>query len=289
MESTGTGYLLRSQPGAPEPQNGNAALLSALQGLGWPAKAAAELTRGAHTLSYEKRAQIFGVRESADLVYILLSGEVKLEFQAPQGARLLVSIARSGQMLGVLVPVSNVAPAGDHPEQFFSAHALSRCRVAIIPASRIVQALHRLSPDQVVHVLDRSREQWTRLSCRLLSFLTMTVRERLTHVIDEIADSFSVLDARGRMITLRLSHDDFAALVGASRPMVSKHLKELSNQGVLKKQQGRYVVTGHRLSDAQRRDLIGDSGEQAGNGDRATSGGRRMIAPNGARRPLRSM
>jgi hypothetical protein len=44
---------------------------------------------------------------------------------------------------------------------------------------------------------------------------------RLT-AISEIAESFGLPNARCCLTTLRLSHEDFAALVGASRPMVSK-------------------------------------------------------------------
>ena len=43
------------------------------------------------------------------------------------------------------------------------------------------------------------------------------------------------------MITPRLSHEDRAALVGASRPIVS-NLKELASDGVLTKRQGRYMM-----------------------------------------------
>jgi CRP-like cAMP-binding protein len=222
-------------------QNGYASLISALEEFDWPPRAATELAGGAHIVPYDKRSTIFHAGETADLVYILLSGEVKLQFDADDGASLLVSIARSGQMLGVFAPGSGPVRR-ERAEQLFTAHALSRCKVAIIPTARAVHALQSLPPEQLVRVLERSREQWAQLCCRLLSFLTMTVRRRLTHAIEEIADSFGVADARGRLITLRLSHEDLAALVGASRPMVSKHLKELASDGVLTKQQGRYVV-----------------------------------------------
>jgi CRP/FNR family transcriptional regulator, cyclic AMP receptor protein len=222
-------------------QNGHASLVSALEDFNWPAKAAAELSRGAHIVPYEKRSIVFHAGETADLVYMLLSGEVKLQFDADVGASLLVSIARAGQMLGVFAPDARLSGAAK-PEQLFTAQALSRCKVAIIPTARVAHALHHLPAEHLVRVLERSREQWMHLCCRLLSFLTMSVRRRLTHTIAEIADSFGVADARGRLITLRLSHEDFAALVGASRPMVSKHLKELTSEGVLTRQHGRYVV-----------------------------------------------
>jgi CRP-like cAMP-binding protein len=252
-------------------QTGQVSLVDALEEFHWPAKAAAELARGAHIVPYEKRSTIFNAGETADLVYILLSGEVKLQFDGDDDASVLVSIARGGQMLGVFAPDSG-SPLRAKPEQPFTARALSRCRVAIIPTARVAQALHRLPAERLVQVLERSREEWTHLCYRLLGFLTMGVRRRLTRAIGEIADNFGVADARGRLIPLRLSHDDLAALVGASRPMVSKHLKELASEGVLVKQQGRYVVL---PQDASRIAEGGDGGHPTmANGSRARSGAR---------------
>lgn len=222
-------------------QNGHASLISALEAFDWPTKAAADLARGAHIVPYDKRSTIFHAGETADLVYVLLGGEVKLQFDADDGASMLVSIARGGQMLGLFAPDGGLS-ARVKPEQLFTAQALSRCKVAIIPTARAAHTLHQLPTEQLVRVLEYGREQWANLCCRLLGFLTMNVRERLTRALAEIADNFGIADARGRLITLRLSHEDLAALVGASRPMVSKHLKELTGDGVLTKQQGRYVV-----------------------------------------------
>ena len=119
-------------------QNGHVSLISTLEEFDWPAKAAAELARGAHIVPYEKRSTIFHAGESADLVYVLLSGEVKLQFGADDGASLLVSIARGGEMLGVLAPDGG-SSSGSKPGQLFTANALSRCKVAIIPTTASVK------------------------------------------------------------------------------------------------------------------------------------------------------
>ncbi len=217
-------------------------LTAALESHAWPSRQAAELARGAHVVPYGKRGVIFHAGESADLVYVLLQGVVKLLFGGGGGGGgLLVRIARRGALLGVFAPDGGPSILA-RSEQLFTAQALSPCRVAILPTARIAQVLHQLSPAQMVRVLEHSREQWTALSQRLLAYLTMTVRERLLHAVGEVAAAFGSDDTRGRLISLRLSHDDLAALVGASRPMVSKHLKELAGQQVLVKHQGRYLL-----------------------------------------------
>jgi CRP/FNR family cyclic AMP-dependent transcriptional regulator len=218
------------------------ALHSLLQGLGWPAEAAAGVAECAHSVTYEKDATVFHAGEPTDLLYVLLSGEVKLYYGTAGGERLLVAIARSGQILGF---TDLEAGEGRDREQtqLFTAQALSRCKVAIISRARVARALRDLPGEQLVRIMGSLNEEWVRFCCRFLTFLTMNVRSRLAYTIAEIADRFGIADARGKLITLKLSHEDFAELVGASRPMVSKHLKELAKAGIFRKENARYILS----------------------------------------------
>ena len=219
--------------------------------LGWPAETAAEIAQCAHIVSYEKDATVFHAGEPTDLLYVLLSGEAKLYYGTAGGDRLLVAIARSGQILGL-----TDMDAGESREieqkQLFTAQTLSRCKVAIIAWARVARALRDLPGQQLVQIVRRVNDEWVALCCRFLTFLTMDVRSRLAYTIADIAERFGIPDARGKLITLKLSHEDFAELVGASRPMVSKHLKELAKAGIFAKENARYILANgdHLMSPA---------------------------------------
>ena len=210
--------------------------------LGWPYETATEIAKYAHIVGYDKEGLIFHAGESTDFCYISLSGEAKLYYDTADGERVLVTIVRGGGLLGLAE-----LGAGDGREtqggQLFTAQALSRCKVAIIARMRLARAMRELSGPQVLAIVQKNNEQWMQLCNRFLGFLTMTVRSRLAYAIKEISDTFGIDDARGKLISLKLSHEDFAELVGASRPMVSKHLKELAQAGVFAKVSGRYIVT----------------------------------------------
>ena len=219
-----------------------ASLQSALESLGWPHEAAFDLSRSAHILTYEKAATVFHAGEPADLLYVIVGGEVKLYYGDAQGERLLVAICRRGELLGSM-DLELATGADNEATQLFTAEALSRCKLAIITKARAVAAVRDLSAAEVLTLVQRVNRDWARFCSRFLAFLMMDVRSRLAYAISEVAETFGIADPRGKLIPLRLSHEDFGELVGASRPMVSKHLKELARAGVFYKQNGRYILS----------------------------------------------
>jgi len=212
-----------------------------LQDLGWPTDIAVEMGQYAHVVSYEKHATIFHAGGSTDLLYVLLCGEVRSYFGTVDGARLLVSIIRSGQFFG---NTDFHAPDAKQSReaQLFTAQARSRCKVAVIARARVVRRLQELRAVDLVRIIKSMDSKWVTLCGRLLTFMTQDVRRRLAQAIGEITQTFGVPHARGKLITLRLSHEDIAELIGASRPMVSKHLKALAQGRILAKESRRYVI-----------------------------------------------
>jgi len=233
-------------------QDSQASLQSALENLGWPQGVAADLNRSAHILTYEKGARVFHAGEPADLLYVIVSGEVKLYYGDAQGERLLVAICRRGEVLGSM----DLDGGDSEATQLFTAEALSRCKLAIITKARALAAVRELGVQEVLVLVQRVNRDWARFCSRFLAFLMMDVRSRLAYAIAEVADSFGIADPRGKLIPLRLSHEDFGELVGASRPMVSKHLKELAKAGVFYKQNGRYILSSEERPAMPARDAL---------------------------------
>ena len=219
-----------------------ASLQDALENLGWPREVAYGLSRSAHILTYERGATVFHAGEPADLLYVIISGEVKLYYGDAQGERLLVAICRRGELLGSM-DLELAAGDEDEATQLFTAESMSRCKLAIITKTRATAAIRDLGAADILALVQRTNRDWTRFCSRFLAFLMMDVRSRLAYAISEVADTFGIEDPRGRLIPLRLSHEDFGELVGASRPMVSKHLKEMARAGIFYKQNGRYILS----------------------------------------------
>src|SRR6266849_6176359 len=126
----------------------HSALAGVLEDAGWPHEIAGEIARHTHVVTYERNATVFHTGEPADLLYVLLSGDVKLYFSAPDGERLLVSIARGAQILA-FPELDTEEPRAVEGKQLFTAQTLSRCTVAIVTRTRVAGALAKLPGTQL--------------------------------------------------------------------------------------------------------------------------------------------
>jgi DNA-binding IclR family transcriptional regulator len=80
----------------------------------------------------------------------------------------------------------------------------------------------------------------------------MTLRERLEAVFAELAERFGVSDARGILITPELDQEGLAEMIGGSRPMVSKLLMEMKQEGVIAREGKHYILTSQNFAGSSR-------------------------------------
>jgi hypothetical protein len=77
---------------------------------------------------------------------------------------------------------------------------------------------------------------------RYASLMTLSYRERLEAMLTEVAARFGVKETRGTLLTLELGHDDWAEMIGSSRPMVSRLIAEMVQSRVLAREGKHYIL-----------------------------------------------
>jgi hypothetical protein len=81
-----------------------------------------------------------------------------------------------------------------------------------------------------------------RIEQRLKNLLFQPLRNRLIHLLVELADRYGRPTPEGLLIDVRLSHQDLAGIVGSSRESVTLGLGELVAEGLLRRRGRRLVV-----------------------------------------------
>jgi CRP-like cAMP-binding protein len=244
-------------------------LVASLAGLGLPRQAIAALLERHTLVRYPRGATLFSKGSPADVVFAVLSGMIKVHSSRTGSDRVLVEIAGPGDLVGY----ADFAEAGER-SQLFEAEALSNCCVALITRQHVLEVLKALEPDAILRLAEALNSLWSSVAYRYATLLGMSLRKRLELVLGELAARFGVEDSRGILLTPELAQEDLAEMIGSSRPMVSKLLMEMAQQGVIARD-GRHIVLRNQRSVQPEPKEPGEEPAQAGKPSRPAERGTR--------------
>lgn len=213
-------------------------LLSKLASMGLPRAAAGALLERHMLVRYPKGAELFAMGSPADVVFVVLSGLVKVHSSRPGSDPVLVDLAGPGDPVGY----ADFAGAGGSRSQMFAATALTSCSAALFTRHQISEVLKGLEPQALLRIAEAINSMWSSVIYRYTTFLGMSLRKRLEVVLDELAERFGVPDSRGTLLLPELAQEEIAEMIGSSRPMVSKLLTEMTQRGLLIREGRRHIL-----------------------------------------------
>lgn len=161
--------------------------------------------------------------EAPGFLYCLMRGVVRLSHVAESGAQITLAIASAGDLFG------RVSPGGASAH---AASAIGEARVLMFAPSDVALLVAK-SPSFSNFLsagLEASRERAER---RLIDRQTKTVSVRLIETLGELALAFGAPCPHGYSLEIRLTQQDIADLIHASRPVVTRIMNDLRRRGAL--------------------------------------------------------
>jgi CRP/FNR family transcriptional regulator, cyclic AMP receptor protein len=223
----------------------DAKTLGRLRTLQWLSQDQLEgLAQNLEARKVRRRQPIFYEGEASDRVYVLISGVAKLSF-LNRAEKVLVGLVGPGEVFGV----SSLLPNATRP---FRCEAFSDCVVAVGRPSTFVGLMLGVPLERFSRTLEVTVGRWWAMLQRYTNFVGLSVRERLAGALLEMGAKFGADDARGVLLTLKLTHADLAELVGASRQRTTEQLIEFENQRMIIRDGRRLIIVPERLR------LLGD-------------------------------
>lgn len=174
--------------------------------------------------------------DASESVLVLMSGRVKIYHNTADGKQALLALIEPGEIFGEMAVLDD----GGEREEF--AEAMEASSVIRIPGSDIRRLMEEHSEVSLgVTKLMGLRRQ--RIERRLKSLLFRSNRERLIHLLLELADKYGRRTSEGVEIGVKLSHQDLASIIGSTRETVTVVLGELQNEGSLLIKRRQIVLT----------------------------------------------
>jgi CRP/FNR family transcriptional regulator, cyclic AMP receptor protein len=181
----------------------------------------AVLTGHSTTRSYPAHTVLITEGDRSDSLYVILDGEVKVYVSDENGKEAILNLMGVGEYFGEL------ALLDDSPRSA-SVMTLVPTKVLIITKSDFKRCLAS-NPDLAYNLIKSLIQQVRSLTDSVKNLSLMDVYGRVAHTLLDLAK-----DKNGKqVIEQKLTHQDIASMVGSSREMVSRILKDLSTGGYI--------------------------------------------------------
>lgn len=174
----------------------------------------------ASKLVRKKGEYLFRQGDAADAVYVVKEGIIKLSHTTENGEEVIMQIVSAGELLG------ETALFRGQGAQPVSAVAMEESRVCCIDRSAF-ESVVKANPDLAWQLIENLGSRLYDSYEHITSSNTQSAREKVLGLFIKLAQEHGEACAEGRIIRLKLTQQEIASLVGASRVMVSQVISDL--------------------------------------------------------------
>ncbi len=180
--------------------------------------------------SYPKGAVIINEGDESDTFYIIQSGKVKVFVSDEQGKEAILRIQGPGECFGELALI-------DHEPRSASVVTLEDACLLVVSKGSFERCIAE-NPSLVSKLVRTLIQRIRALTENFKSLALQDVYHRLARLLMDLA----VKQDDQWVIDQRLTHQDIGNMIGASREMVSRIMKDLEKGNYLEKQQHKVII-----------------------------------------------
>lgn len=181
---------------------------------------------------FARGERVFSTGDRPEFLYLLEAGHVQLVALEESGAERILHVFRPGDVFGEILLSVERRP--------FDAVAVDEAWVAIMSRATFLELLHT-SPLCGLNFIRLISDRLFTAERDLAALSRTWTRPRLVHLLLKLADNLGQPTPQGTLITVPVTHETMASMIGASRVRVTSYLNLLRRDGLLSKQ-GRLMV-----------------------------------------------
>lgn len=185
---------------------------------------------------FHRGAVIRHPNEPQNMVYLIKEGRVKISRYSPDGREQILTLLEPGGMFGELALVRETEPV--HVEALEDTLLCELYRDDFL-------ALIRRQPEVMLHTIKVLAERLRLAEEEIADLVFRDVSGRLASLLLRLAEAYGQKGEGGLRLTLRLTHQDIASMIGATRETVTSTLSRFREVGSIEIDQ-RYIVIKNR-------------------------------------------
>lgn len=188
------------------------------------------LARVAMLRTVPRHTVVLHAGDRTDNIYFVLSGALKVQVSDEEGREVILSLLGPGELFG------EMGVLDDHPRSA-TVLAVETSEVVMIGQAEFKRCLAE-NPNVSLFIM-RNLTKRLRVADRTIESLALLdVYGRVARLLLESAET---VDGR-KVVTHKISKQDIAKMIGASREMVSRVMRDLTAQGHIHESNGQLIL-----------------------------------------------
>ena len=171
--------------------------------------------------NFAKNTILFSKGDQSDALYILCSGKAKAVIHDENGREIIIATFGEGEYFGEISFL-------DGEERSATVMTKEPTQALVIYRNDFKNILFS-NPDAVFHLLKELLKKLRKATDQVENLAFMDIYKRISHLFDDLARPHD----NEWLIEDKLTHQEIANMVGSSREMVSKILKQLQIGGYI--------------------------------------------------------
>ena len=178
---------------------------------------------------YNKNTIIINQNDETDSLYVILSGKVKVFVSGEDGREVLLNYQEPGEYFGEMSLI-------DRQPRAASVMTVEPSRLMVIARGDFLRCLAS-NPEIALNLIEPMSSRIRMLAENVSNLALLDVYGRVARTLLQNA-----VEEDGALMTGKLTQQDIADMVGASRAMVSRILKDLKTGGYIKIDKKRIII-----------------------------------------------
>ena len=202
-----------------------------------------ELMTAAKRRAFRSGEVIFHRDDPGQVLYMIKEGKVKICIISPDGQEISLAVFGKGECFGEFALLDGLPRSAD-------AIALEKVECYTLQRSDFHNAIMK-NPKIAIQVLEALTKRLRNTDNMVEDLIFLDVYGRVAKKLLELADAHGVKTDDGVRIEMRLTQQELASMVGASRESVNKVMGYFTEKDFISTDKHR--ITLHRIADLKRR------------------------------------
>lgn len=187
-----------------------------------------------------KGESLFLQGDSADEMFLIKGGRIKLSKVHEDGTELTLDIRKAGDFVGE----NMFSDEGEYPVSAYCLEDTLTCGFS----RKQFEELILKHPKIGLQVIKNLSERVNLLTSRVGSLAVTNIEDRLFRVLKNVAEEHGTISSKGTIIQFPLTHEDLSFLTGAHRVSITRAMKALKETGKIIHEGKRLILPSQKLA-----------------------------------------